>query len=144
MRGTRQRVWTPADQFPPKRIKDALQKHANISKHESAQLVQAKTSKIGLRAFLFSCKGPRRVHTTLSLRALDSIVRAAVVPGGRCCASSFGGAIGAPPIFDGAGCSHAAVANQYGGHHASLDPGAAPATRVAAGRGERGRDAAGR
>ena len=56
-------------------------------------------------------KGPRRVYTTLSLRAgaRDSHARGAVVPRGRCCASSFGGAIGATTNFDGAECSHAAV-----------------------------------
>ena len=57
-RGTRQRVWEPADEPPPRKIKDALLRHSSLLKHESALLVQARTGKIGLRAFLFSRRVP--------------------------------------------------------------------------------------
>jgi len=46
----------PADtpDFTPK----ALRKHGTLRKHESSALIQIRTGKIGLRAFLFDCRVP--------------------------------------------------------------------------------------
>ena len=54
----------PADIDPEFKRKKALQKHRDLSKHESSLLTQIRTGKVGLRAFLFQRRVPE-VNTPL-------------------------------------------------------------------------------
>lgn len=54
----------PADTDPEFKGKKALQKHQGLKKHESSLLIQIRTGKIGLRAFLFQRRVPE-VNTPL-------------------------------------------------------------------------------
>ena len=54
---TQRRVDEPADKKPDFTAK-ALRKHDTLRKHESLALIQVRTGKIGLNAFLFECQVP--------------------------------------------------------------------------------------